>query len=767
MTTNEAKRVRREDERMVTGRGRYVADIMMPDMAYGVVVRSSLPHAELRGIDTAAAKAAPGVLAVLTAADLAADGITEISPVVEQKRPDGSKAPEARRPVLARDRVRFVGEPIAFVVATSLRAAQDAAELVVPDYGDLPAVVTTAQARAPGAPAIWPAAPDNVALYWTRGDLGAADKVIAGAKHVARLKSHVTRVNANSIEPRGALGYVDSAGRLVLHVSNQGPHGLKGSLAPLLKVTPDKLRIVVGDVGGSFGMKSGVYNEDVLVLAAARRLGRPVRWISDRLEGFLSDEHGRDVGIEATLALDGEGQFLALKINCEINLGCFLTGRSMGLLNNIGGISGVYRTPIVAAEITGVLTNTQVTAPYRGAGRPEATYAVERVIDIAARQMGIDPFELRWRNLVQPESMPYATGFIFTYDCGNFPRNMTEAARLADRSGFEARRADAKSRGKLLGLGIANPVEVAGGPFLKPGKDAAMLSIAGDGTVTVTAGALSTGQGIETTFVELAASKLGLPASQITYRQGDTDAIGHGRGSGGSSALCVGGTATLQALDAVIEKAKVVASDMLETAAGDLRFADGRFTVVGTDRSVALGDVARRAADKGEPLAAGAEFQPTKVTFPNGCHLCEVEVDPVTGETEIKRYTVVEDVGRVMNPTLMKGQIHGGVAQGVGQALFERMSYDPESGQLMTASFMDYTMPRADDLSAITVGTNEVPTAVNPLGAKGVGEAGTVGSMVAAVNAVCDALAPLGVNHIEMPLTPDRVWVAIQGATLA
>jgi len=497
---------------------------------------------------------------------------------------------------------------------------------------------------------------------------------------------------------------------------------------------------------------------------AARRLGRPVRWISDRLEGFLSDEHGRDVGIEATLALDADGRFLALKIGCEINLGCFLTGRSMGLLNNIGGISGVYRTPIVAAEITGVLTNTQVTAPYRGAGRPEATFAVERVIDIAARQMGIDPFELRKRNLVAPEAMPYATGFIFTYDSGNFPRNMEEAARLADRAGFATRRAEAERRGKLLGMGIANPVEVAGGPFLRPGKDTTAVAIAADGSVTVTAGALSTGQGIETTFIDLAAARLGLPAERISYRQGDTDAIGAGRGSGGSSALCVGGTATLQALDAVIEKAKAVASDMLETAAGDIRFSSGRFTVVGTDRSVTLTDVARRAADKGAPLAATSDFQPTQVTFPNGCHLCEVEVDPATGETEIKRYTVVEDVGRVLNPTLMKGQIHGGVAQGVGQALLERMAYDSDSGQLMTASFMDYAMPRADDLSTITVGTNEVPTAVNPLGAKGVGEAGTVGSLVATINAVCDALAPLGVTHIDMPATPDRVWAAIQGA---
>ncbi|MEZ5818641.1 MAG: xanthine dehydrogenase family protein molybdopterin-binding subunit [Hyphomicrobiaceae bacterium] len=754
-----------EDDRLITGRGRYVADVLHDGTLTGVVVRAPVAHAVIRNIDSSVARAMPGVVAIYTAVDIAEDGIEDFPCAVSLPGADGKPAFPARRPVLARDRIRTVGEPVAFVVAETAEAAEAAAEAVVIETADLAAVTTTAAARAEGAQRIWDGAQENVAYIWTKGDRETADAAIAGAAHVTRFTSQVSRVNALSLEPRGALGLVDRDGRLVLHAANQSPHILKAGLAQMLKVPAAQVRVIAGDVGGSFGMKSGTYPEDVLVLFAARRLKRPVRWISERRESFLADDHGRDMGIDATLALDKDGRFLALRVDFTVNVGAYLSGRSLFMVNNIGGIAGVYRIGAIAASITGVYTNSMTNAPYRGAGRPEATYTIERLIDLAARELGLDPFELRRRNLIAPAAMPYDTGFVFTYDCGEFEGLMSEAARIADRAGFAERRAASKERGLYRGLGIANPIEVAGGPFTKPAKDMTRIEVGVDGRVKVTAGAMSTGQGLETMMIDLVAGQLGIAREQIDYSFGDTDDLPYGRGNGGSSAGPVGASATLRTVEKVIETGKAIAAEMLEARPEEIGFADGRFPLSGTNRSVTLAEVAARAREKSPTgLVEMAEFVPPTVTFPNGCHLCEVEVDPETGVVRIDRYTVVEDIGTVLNAKLAHGQIQGGVAMGVGQALGEVIQYDPDSGQLVTGSFMDYQMPRADEMPGVNLTTRPVPTKVNPLGVKGVGEAGTVGSMVAVINAICDALAPLGVKHIEMPATPARVWAAIEAA---
>ncbi len=759
---------RLEDERLATGRGRYVADLRMPRLAHAYTVRSVYAHAKINSIDTAAARAAPGVLAVLTAADLAADGIGNLPCGVQLPKSDGEKAHQASRPVLAGDRVRYVGDCVVLVVAETVEQAEVAGELVEIDYDPLDAVAEVGPATTAGAPAVWVEVPDNVAFVWRKNDMQALDAIFADAAHVARLTSHVSRVTACSMEPRGALGLIDDSGRFVLHASNQSPFAMKPTLAGLFKVDPSMVRILAGDVGGSFGMKSGVYPEDVLVLWAARRLGRPVRWISERRESFLSDDHGRDVHIDAELALDADGRMLALRSRFDVNIGCYLSGRSLFMVGNSGGIAGVYRIPAIAGQIRGIFTNTQTSAPYRGAGRPEATYTIERLIDIAAHDIGIDPFELRRRNLVQPSAMPYDTGFTFTYDCGEFEGNMTGAAEIADRAGFEKRRAEAAKRGKLRGLGISNPIEVAGGPFVKPGKDFSSIRVSSDGTVTLNAGVMSVGQGIETSFSYLVAERLGVAVDKVRYIQGDTDLLPGGRGNGGSSSIGVGGACVTITLDNTIAKGRQIAADMLDAKPEDIEFSDGHFRLAGTNRALALTEVAEHAEKAGDDgLTASGEFQPPAVTFPNGCHMCEVEIDPDTGALEIIRYTVVEDIGNVINPTLAEGQIHGGVAQGVAQAIGEAIVYDAETGQLASGSFMDYMIPRADDLPNVTIRTRAVPTKVNPLGAKGVGEAGTVGSLVATINAICDALAPLGVKHIEMPATPARIWEMIQNARKA
>jgi carbon-monoxide dehydrogenase large subunit len=771
MATLQAKSIRRrEDERLLTGKGNYAADGKRDGMLAAVLARSPHAHASFGSVDTAAARAVPGVVGVYTNADL-----TDVGPIpggIGFPRPDGGPSAKTDRTLLASNRVRFVGEPVALVVAETRGAALEAADAVQVDYHELPVVTDPIAAMQPGAPTVWDEVPDNIGYLWKRGDAERTEQALRDAAHVTKLQFTVSRVTANSMEPRGAWAEVGADGRLVLHPSIQSPYPLRNGLAQNnLKVEPKEIQVLVGDVGGSFGMKSGVQQEYALVCWAARKIGRPVRWISDRTEGLLTDEQAREMLITAELALDAGGKFTALKLRWEANLGAYVSGRSGWPIGNIGGTAGVYDIPTIYAEACGIMTHTVPTAAYRGAGRPEATYTIERLIDVAARELGITPYELRRRNLIPPEAMPYKTALTFTYDCGEFEGNMQTAAGLAELDGFPARREEAQRRGKLRGIGLCNCIEVAGGPFLRPAKDMSTLRLAEDGTLTLRTGSVSVGQGLETAFTQIVAERFGVPLENVHYEQGNTDELPFGKGNGGSGALCIGGSAVSLAVDAVIEKAKRLAAELLEAAVVDVTFEAGRFSIAGTDRSVDLAAVARAAYDPahippGEEggLVESGEFSPTACTFPNGTHICEVEIDPETGVTEIVRYSAVEELGRVLNPMIVAGQTHGGVAQGVGQALGEQIVHDPQSGQMLTASFMDYQMPRADDLPNFQVVTREVPTKVNPLGAKGVGEAGTVGAMAAAMNAINDALAPLGIRHFDMPATPGRVWEAIHAA---
>jgi aerobic carbon-monoxide dehydrogenase large subunit len=763
-----------EDPRLIKGFGRYSDDVNLPRQAYAVAVRSPHAHATLRSIDTSAARKARGVLGVLTGDDLAADKLGDLPTDKSRKRRDGSPAFATSRPALARGRVRHVGDPVALVVAETVEQAVDAAELVAVDYEPLPSVAATADTIRPGAPAVWPEVPDNVAFVWEAGNKDAVARGFAGAAHVTRLDFVVTRVAAAPIEPRGAVGEWDRrTGRYTLHTGIQHPHALRTLLADqVFKVPHSDMHVITGEVGGSFGMKSGAYPEPALVLWAAKRFGRPVKWTSDRREGFVTDEHGRDNVSTAELALDANGKFLALRVAITLNIGAYLTPRSAGPgTNNVGGIAGVYTTPAIHVQTTGVFSNTTPTGPYRGAGRPEATYAIERVIDVAARELKIDPIELRRRNLIAASAMPFKTGLVFTYDCGDFARGMDMALGLADRAGFEKRRAEARQQGKLRGFGIANPIEVAGGPYTAMNPDTASLRVNVDGSVSLFTGSTSMGQGNETAFAQIVADRLSVPPERIQVFWGDSDLLGAGRGNGGSGALTVGGSAVTRATEKIIERGRRIAARLLEAAPEDIVHKDGKFTVTGTDRGVTLANVARaayvpRQLPQGmEPgFTEEASFTPPAVTFPNGSHICEVEIDEETGAVRVLRYSVVDDVGRMVNPMLVKGQIHGGVVQGLGQGLYEELTYEPTTGQLLAGSFMDYAMPRADDMPTFDVDSHEVPTQVNPLGAKGVGEAGTVGALPALLNAVNDALAALGIRHLDMPVTSERVWRAIQDA---
>lgn len=757
---------RREDRRFITGAGQFIADLHEDDLLHAYFLRSVVARGRIEAIDASEARALPGVAAVFLAADLEADGIAALAQDVQPPRDDGGKPAGTTRPFLARDEVRHLGEPIALIVAESLTVAEDAAELIDISYDELPCVTSQEQALQDGAPKVWDGSVDNIAFVRCLGDADSVDKIIAGAAHVARVDLNVTRVMAAPLETRAALGRCDADGGLTLYSSSQAPHVLRDRLAKdVFRTDHSRIRVIAPDVGGSFGMKAGVYNEDVLVLWAARRLGRPVRWISTRSEGFLSDEHGRDARMQAELALTEDGEFTALKVRCLINVGAYFSRRSMVTVGNIGGVAGVYRTPKISAEVLGVFTNTSQTAPYRGAGRPEATYIIERLIDIAAREIGIDPFELRRRNLIAKDMMPFQTGLTFRYDSGDFAATMERAAQLSRLDEFEARREDAARRGCLRGIGIANPIEVAGGPLAALRKDYAWLHVKSDGSAELRTGVMSVGQSHETVFSTFVADRLGISVDAIQYVQGDTGRVPEGRGSGGSSALCIGGAALHASIEAVVKKGKELAADHLEAASHDIVFEAGRFSVAGTDLSLSLGEVATLAeARSPEGLAAEAEFLPSTVTYPNGCHICEVEIDPETGSLDVVRYVAVEDVGRVMNRVFVEGQIQGGIAQGVGQAIGELILYDPASGQLMTGTFTDYQMPRATDMPQMVLETIEVPTEVNPLGVKGVGEAGTVGSLAATMNAICDALAPLGIRHVDMPATPARVWKAIDDA---
>jgi carbon-monoxide dehydrogenase large subunit len=763
-----------EDLRFIRGLGRYTDDIDLPRAAHMVVVRSPHAAARIRSIDPTEALAVPGVLAVFTGADVAADGLGTLQTSVERPRPDGPM-PRPPYPILAIEDVHFAGDAVAIVVAETRAAAQDGADLVMVDYEDRPSVTDAAEALKPGAPAVWPQhAPDNVCFVFQQGNRAATDAAFEQAHHISKLDFRITRLSANPLEPRNALGHYDPAeGRYTLYAGTQVPHRLRAELAENTFFIPtSRLRVVSPDVGGAFGMKGSVFPEYALVLWASRRLGRPVRWTATRSESFLSDYHARDNISTVELALDENGIFLGLRVRTIASLGAYLgLNTPHPSTNNLGGLAGTYRTPHIHAEVTGVFTNTQSQAPYRGAGRPEATYAIERVIDIAADELGIDRVDLRRRNLIPVDAMPFKTGLVFTYDSGEFEKNMDLALEAADWAGFPARRAESAKRGRLRGIGIANAIEIAGGPFKNPNDEAAEIRFDPSGDVTVVMGTHNHGQGHETAFRQIAASVLGLSPDRVRVLFGDTDVVGHGRGTFGSRSMMSGGGAFVRAAEKVIARGKSIAAHILEAGEEDIVFADGRFEIAGTDRFLRIEDIAKASyvADK---LPAGSEFgisaqatvRPGEASFPNGCHICELEIEEETGNVEVVSYVVVDDVGRVINPLLLKGQIHGGVAQGLGQALLEYIEYDAGSGQMITGSFMDYAMPRADNLPSMVVVSNEVPAPTNPLGVKGAGEAGTVGSLSAIMNAVVDALRPYGVTHLDMPATPARVWSAIQTA---
>jgi carbon-monoxide dehydrogenase large subunit len=757
-----------EDVRLLRGRGRYHEDVHLPGEAHMVVVRSIHAHAAIGGVDASVARTLPGVRAVFTAADIG-DELGTMKMTLKRSRPDGSPmfAPPHRG--LARERVRHVGDPIALVIADTRAQAEDAAERVRVDYAPLPSVTSIAEAVAPGAPAVWDECPDNVSNVYEVGDRTGTDAALARAHRVVRRRYVISRVHAQYMEPRGAVGVWDPLEeRYTLYADVQYPHRVRSALATnILKVPEHRIRVVAGDVGGGFGTKGWQYPEHRLVLWAARKLGRPVKWVCQRREAIGADEHARDNVTEAELAVDADGRFIGLRVRTLAGVGAYVSSdrNLLATFSNVATLVGVYTIPVAHVRVTSVLANTNPTAPYRGAGRPEATYVIERLIDDAARELGMDAVELRRRNLIPAAKLPYKTALGVTYDSGDFATGMERALKLADVAGFPARREAAAARGRLRGLAVVNAIERAAGPQ----PEFAEIRFAPSGSATIYMGTKNQGQGHETTFKQILHERLGLDPAAVRFVDGDTDQVAFGMGSMGSRSTVIGGTALWTAAEKVIAKGRKIAAKLLEAADADVAFDDGKFKVVGTDRSVALADVARASFQPAQ-LPPGVEpglyetgtFAPPSDTWPNGCHVCEVEVDRETGMVEIVRYAVVDDVGTVINPLTLKGQIHGGVAQGIGQALMEEVVYEPDSGQLLTASFMEYAVPRAMDLCDFAIESNPVPTKLNPLGAKGAGEAGTVGALPAAVNAVMDALAPLGVRDLDMPASPARVWAAMQ-----
>jgi carbon-monoxide dehydrogenase large subunit len=761
-----------EDRRFLTGHGHYLDDIVRPRQAVAVMLRSPHAHARIRAIDVGDAAVAPGVLAVFTGADLAQAGIGTIPCMTGLVNRDGSPIAMPPRPALVRDRARHVGDTVAMVVAETVADARDAAERIVVEYEPLPAAVETAGALDPGQPAVWDEHSGNLCFDWEVGDEAAFRRAAAAARHRVSLTLVNNRVVANSMEPRGAIGEYDPGeDSYTLWSSTQGSHFIRNLLAEhVLHIPENRIRVVTPDVGGGFGMKLFLYPEHVLVLWAAKQLGRQVKWIPDRSESFMSDTQGRDNLTRLDLALDETLRFTGLSVAVTANMGAYLSNFAPEIPTFSGAVmhSGVYAIPAIHVAVKGVFTNTVPVDAYRGAGRPEAAYALERLIDVAARRLGVASDELRRRNFIPPAVMPHATPLGLVYDSGDFARNMRDALAAIDAAGFAARRAEARAHGRYRGLGQAVYIEQSG----FPPDEFAELRFDPAGTLTVLMGSQSSGQGHQTAYSQLASERLGLALDKIRVLQGDTAMIGFGRGTGGSRSLPVGGAALVHAADKLVAKGKKIAAHLLEAAEADIAFADGVFTIAGTDRTVSIEAVARTAFNPAqlppglEPgFAETGHFTPPAPTFPNGCHGCEVEIDPETGQIAILRYVVVDDFGTVINPLLLRGQVHGGIAQGIGQAMLERCIYDEESGQLVTGSLTDYALPRAEDLPALDFRYNVVPCRTNPLGVKGAGEAGAIGAPPALINAVVDAVAELGIDHLDMPLTPERLWRALRDAT--
>ena len=757
---------RKEDPRFLTGRGRYVADLDFVHEAQAVFVFSPRAHARIRAIDKRAAEAMPGVFAVLTGADWAADGLGTLDPEFMPEDMGGPKGYRTKRPPLAQDRVRHVGERVAVVIAATEALARDAAERVAVDYEVLPAAVTVEEALRPGAPRLHDAAGGNTAVALAMGNADAVEPAFEKAHHITRLALRNHRLTAVTMEPRGCLAdYDPGTRRWTLHTSTQNVHGIRHTLAHQILHAPEsRIRVVARDVGGGFGMKGNLYPEEAVAVWAARRVGRPIKWIPSRSEAMLADYQGRDQNVDAELALDADGKFLGLRWTGSHNVGAYIEGAgAIPILFSLKLATTVYDIPAVAVASSLVFTNTAPTVPYRGAGRPEAVYIIERLVDQAAREIGIDPAELRRKNLIPPDAYPFATRTGWTYDSGNYAAALEKCRRLADWDGYAGRRAASAAAGKCRGRSLTYYVDNTG-IF----NERIELRFDPSGELTILAGTLSHGQGHETTYAQMAADWLGLPEDRIHLAQADTDEIAIGRGTYASRSMMIGGSALRAAADVVIERGKRFAAHFMEADAADIAFADGAFTISGTDRSMPITQVAQMSfipvglpAELGVGLQGAGAFSSDVPSFPNGCHICEVEIDPDTGAVALDRYTVVDDCGTVINPLLARGQIQGGVAQGAGQALLEEVVYDGD-GQLLTGSLLDYAIPRADTLPPFTVDFSPVPSPTNPLGAKGVGEGGAVAGTPAVMNAILDALAALGVSDLPMPATPERIWRALR-----
>jgi carbon-monoxide dehydrogenase large subunit len=760
-----------EDARLLKGAGRYLDDFALARQTYACFVRSPHAHAEIRSIDTKAAAAMPGVQGVFTGEDLAKAGIGNVPCMAPLKNRDGSTVKTPDRPALSRGRVRFAGEAVVLVVADTPENARDAAEAVAIDYAPLPAAGDLRAAIQPDAPQVWNHVKGNVAFDWVIGDEAKTKALFAKAAHVVELDIVNNRLVPNSMEPRGAIAdYARGEDRLTLYCSTQGGYGMRKVLAgEIFKIPESKLRVVTGDVGGGFGMKIFVFPEYVAVLHAARVLERPVRWISDRSEAFLADTHGRDNIAKARVAVDANGKMSAIHVSTYANLGAYCSQYSTFVATGAGNsmLVGVYAFEAAIAEVKGVYSNTAPVDAFRGAGRPEANYVVERMIDAVGKKLGIAPDEIRRRNFIPPSAMPYKTALGNTYDSGHYVQNLDDAIARADVKGFEARRAESKKAGKLRGLGIAMYTEICGGG----GDETANIQFDPAGGATVKVGNQSNGQGHETAYAQLVSEYLGIPMDKVRVIQGDTDVTIYSGMTGGSRALAVTGSAVTLAVKDVIARGRKLAAHLMEAAEADIEFADGTFKVAGTDKKLTVSDLAYNAhnkaklpADQPVGLEGDGTFLPPGATFPNGCHIAEIEIDPDTGGVSFQRYTIVDDFGNVMNPLMLEGQVHGGTIQGIGQALYESCEYDPKTGQLLSGSYMDYAMPRADRMPTIDFSYNEVPCKNNPLGVKGAGEAGTIGAPPAVIHAVLDALKPYNVAHIDMPATPQKIWKLIHKA---
>jgi carbon-monoxide dehydrogenase large subunit len=774
---------RREDYRFLTGQGTYTDDINRPGQTYAYILRSPHASARINRIDTTAAASAPGVVAVFTGADLEAAGIGGLPCGWLINSKDGSPMKEPPHPVLAIGRVRHVGDPVAVVIGESLAQARDAAEQIAVDYAVEPAVVDAVAALRPGAPQVRDEAPGNVCYDWHLGDGAAVDAAIATAARVVKLDLVNNRLVPNAMEPRAAIGEFDRAtNEFTLYTTSQNPHVIRLLMGAFVLHLPEaRLRVVAPDVGGGFGSKIYHYAEEAIVTWTAGKVRRPVKWTADRSESFMSDAHGRDHVTHVELGLDANAKFVALKVSTIANMGAYLSTFSTCIPTYLYGtlLAGTYTTPAIYVETKAVFTNTVPVDAYRGAGRPEATFLLERIVDLAADELGMDPAELRRRNFIAADAFPYQTPVALQYDSGDYQTTLQMAMQAAGYAGFEARRQEAANRGKYRGIGIATYIEACGiAPSAVAGSlgaraglfESAAVRVHPTGSVTVLTGSHAHGQGHETTFSQLVADGLGIPIESIEIVHGDTAKIPYGMGTYGSRSIAVGGSAIIKAMDKVIAKGRKIAAHLLEAAEADVEFKDGAFTVAGTDRSKSLGEVALTAYvphnfphDELEPgLDETAFYDPKNFTFPSGAHIAEVEIDPDTGHLTICNFTASDDFGRIINPMIVAGQVHGGLAQGIGQALLEGCVYDKETGQLLTGSYNDYAMPRADDLPNFALSTHVTLCTHNPLGVKGCGEAGAIGAPAAIANAIVDALKPLGARHIEMPATPERLWRAIQ-----